>query len=399
MIRRATDLPEGGGSVVQGGNEEQDEDAGKIRPAVSATPPAGATCEIPLFARFPLLARRVPHLSLHEGPTPVDRLAGLSAALGRDDVWIKNDGLFGTIYGGNKPRKLQFILADALRRGCRRVLTTGTIGTNHGLATALYAREFGLETSILMAYESPSAETVTTLLHTADAGARIHYTRSYPLTAVLAPWYIFRCRRQDGRLPYLLGPGGSSPLAALGYADAAFELAEQVRCGELPAPATIIVPLGTGGTVAGLLAGLRLAGLDTNIVAVCATRAPTTWRPAVLRLARAVCRRIARDGGVTEAASMRLEGLRIERGWLGPGFGRTSEAGAAAGAMLEDEEGLRLDPVYTAKSMAALIDLSRAGELPGPVLFWHTYNVIPLVEPSADAASRLPSSLRRVCGL
>jgi D-cysteine desulfhydrase len=323
----------------------------------------------------------------------------LSAALGRDDVWLKNDGLFGTVYGGNKPRKLQFVLADALRRGARRVLTTGTIGTNHGLATALYAREFGLKTALLLAYEEPSADNVATLLRMASAGARIHYTRSYPATALVAPYYIARYWLRDRRMPYLLGPGGSNALAALGYVDAAFELVEQVRSGELPEPAWVVVPLGTGGTVAGLLAGLRLAGLNTRVLAISATRAPTTWRPVVKRLARAVALRIARESGEHGAGQVRLNGLRIEPGWLGPGFGRESAAGSAAQLMLDDLEGLHLDPVYTAKSMSALIDLSRAGTLKGAVLFWHTYNAIPLPEPDAAAASRIPSGLRRICKL
>ena len=359
-----------------------------------------ATAEVcALFARFPKLAGRVPRIALSTGPSPVSRLTKLAGALGRDEIWFKNDGLFGTVYGGNKPRKLQFVLADALRRGARRVLTTGTIGTNHGLATALYARQLGIETALLLAYEEPSPDAVATLLRIASTGAGIHYTHSYPRTALAAPYYIARYWQRDGRMPYLLGPGGSSPLAALGYADAAFELAEQVQAGELPEPAWIVVPLGTGGTVAGLLAGIRLSGMDTRIVAIAATRAPTTWRPAVIRLARAVCRRIARDSGESEAGRVRLDGLRIDRGWLGPGFGRESAAGFAAQAMVEELESLRLDPVYTAKSMAALIDLSRSGALPGPVLFWHTYNAIPLPNPDPDAASSLPASLRRVCGL
>lgn len=367
--------------------------------AVTVPTPLSAAQDFPLLTRFPGLAGRVPRIALSAGPSPVSRLAKLSAALGRDDIWLKNDGLFGSVYGGNKPRKLQFVLADALRRGARRVLTTGTIGTNHGLATALYARELGLESALLIAYEEPSADNVATLLRMAGAGARIHYTRSYPLTALVAPYYIARYRLCDGRMPYLLGPGGSNALAALGYVDAAFEMAEQVRSGELPEPAWVVVPLGTGGTVAGLLAGLRLAGLDTRVLAITATRAPTTWRPAVKRLARAVAQRIARDSGEHEAGKVRLKGLRIEPGWLGPGFGRASAAGSAAQLMLDDLEGLHLDPVYTAKSMAALIGLSRAGRLPGPVLFWHTYNAIPLPEPDATAASRIPASLRRVCKL
>jgi D-cysteine desulfhydrase len=367
--------------------------------AVTASTPLSAAQDCPLFSRFPRLAGRVPRIALNVGPSPVSRLARLSAALGRDDIWLKNDGLFGTVYGGNKPRKLQFVLADALRRGARRVLTTGTIGTNHGLATALYAREFGLKTALLLAYEEPSAGNVATLLRMAGAGARIHYTRSYPLTALVAPYYIARYRLRDRRMPYLLGPGGSNALAALGYVDAAFELAEQVRGGELPEPAWIVVPLGTGSTVAGLLAGLRLAGFDTRVLAISATRAPTTWRPAVKRLARVVAQRIARATGEREAGQVRLNGLRIESGWLGPGFGRESAAGSAAQLMLDDLEGLHLDPVYTAKSMSALIDLSRAGRLAGPVLFWHTYNAIPLPEPDATAASRMPASLRRLCKL
>ena len=355
--------------------------------------------DYPLAAHFPRLGERVPRVSLSNGPSPVSRLERLSASLGRDDIWLKNDGLFGTIYGGNKPRKLQFVLADALRKRAKRVLTTGTIGTNHGLATAIYAREFGLETSLLLAYEEPSPDNVATLLQIASTGARIHYTRSYPLTAAVAPYFIARYRLRDRRMPYLLGPGGSSVLASLGYADAAFELAGQVRAGQLPEPAWIVIPLGTGGTVAGLLAGLRLAGLDTRIVAVTATRAPTTWRLAVKRLARAVAKRIAHESGEHNIAQVRLDGLRIEAGWIGPGFGRESAAGLEAQTLVEDLEGLHVDPAYTAKSMAALIGLSRTGSLPGPVLFWHTYNALALPEPDPAAAALIPGSLRRVCKL
>jgi D-cysteine desulfhydrase len=336
---------------------------------------------------------------LSGGPSPVSRLDRLSASLGRDDIWLKNDGLFGTIYGGNKPRKLQFILADALRRRARRILTTGTIGTNHGLATAIYARELGIKTSLLLAYEEPSPENVETLLRIADTGSTVHYTRSYPLTALAAPYFVSRYLLRDRRMPYLIGPGGSSVLASLGYADAAFELADQVRTGELPEPAWIVLPLGTGGTVAGLLAGLRLAGLDSRILAVTATRAPTAWKPFVQRLARSVTHRIAEESGYRDIANVRLDGLRIEAGWIGPGFGQESSAGFRAQKLLEDTEALHLDTVYNAKSMSALIGRSRAGKLSGPVLFWNTYNAIPLPEPGPAAASRLPGRLRRVCQL
>jgi D-cysteine desulfhydrase len=312
---------------------------------------------------------------------------------------LKNDGVFGTIYGGNKPRKLQFVLADALRRRCKTVLTTGTIGTNHGLATALYSRELGLKAALLLTYEEPSVETLKNLLGMAATGASIHYTRSYPLTAAVAPYFITRYWLRDRRMPYLLGPGGSSVLASLGYADAAFELAEQVKRGELPEPAWIVIPLGTGGTVAGLLAGLRLAGMDTRILAITATRAPTTWRPALMRLARAVLHRIARESDEREVLRTRLDGLVIDRRWVGLGLGQPSAEGDEAAAMLDDLEGLHLDPVYTSKSMAALIGRAKAGGLRGPVLFWHTYNAIPQAEPDRAVVGAVPEGLRRICHL
>lgn len=365
-----------------------------IAPAQRETAP-----EYPLARRFPRLARRLPRVSLGPGPSPVHRLERLSETLGRDDIWLKNDGVFGTIYGGNKPRKLQFVLADALRRQCKTILTTGTIGTNHGLATALYAREAGLKAGLLLTYEEPSAEAIKNLLAISAAGARIHYTRSYPLTAAVSPYFIARYYMRDHRMPYLVGPGGSSALASLGYADAGLELAEQVRAGELPEPAWIVIPLGTGGTVAGLLAGLRLAGLDTRILAITATRAPTTWRPVVMHLAHAVLDRIARLSGEGGLSQLLLDGLVIDRRWVGPGLGQESAEGREAAVMLNDLEGLHLDPVYTAKSMAALMSRAKAGRLSGPVLFWQTYNAIPQPVPDAAAAARLPGNLRRICHL
>jgi D-cysteine desulfhydrase len=254
------------------------------RLAVITSALPGAASDYPLARQFPRLARRVPRINLSRGPSPVTRLSRLTSLLGCGDIWLKDDGVFGTVYGGNKPRKLQFVLADALRRKARTVLTTGTIGSNHGLATALYTRELGLACGLLLTYEEPSEETLRNLRLMAASEARIYYTHSYPLTALVSPYFVARYCMRDRRMPYLVGPGGSSPLASLGYADAAFELAEQIRSGDLPEPAWILIPLGTGGTVAGLLAGLRLAGIDSRILAVTATRAPTTWRPNVLRL-------------------------------------------------------------------------------------------------------------------
>jgi D-cysteine desulfhydrase len=338
----------------------------------------------------------MPVVSLSSGPSPVARLGRLSDALGGPDVWLKNDGLYGTIYGGNKPRKLEFVLADALRRKSKTVLTTGAIGTNHGLATALYGAQVGLRVGLLLTYEEPGPDTGRQLLRMAAAGADIYYTRNHALTAAAAPYFIARYWLRDRRRPYLLGPGGSSSMGALGFVNAGFELAEQIAAAELPAPRSIAIPVGTGATVAGLLAGLRLAGLDSEVIGVAVTRAPTAWPVAVTRLARNVTKLVARRAGERGLARVSLDGLRISREWLGPGYARPSKHSAHALAMLADLENLELDPVYTAKTMSAVIGLVGQGALKGPVLYWHTNNAIPLPDPDPAAASRLPQSLRRV---
>ena len=185
-------------------------------------------------------------------------------------------------------------------------------------------------------------------------------------------------------------------MGALGYVNAGFELAEQVAADALPAPGSIVIPVGTGSTAAGLLAGLRLAGLSSEVIGVAVTRAPTAWPIAVTRLARNVTRLVAKRAGDRHLARVRLDGLRISRDWLGPGYARPSRQGARAQAMAADLENLELEAVYTAKTMGAVIALAERGSLKGPVLYWHTHNAISMAEPDPAAASRLPPSLRRV---
>ncbi len=357
---------------------------------------AGSREQLPLLVRFPRLAKRTPIVPLSAGPSPVARLGRLSDSLGLPDVWLKNDGLYGTIYGGNKPRKLEFVLADALRRKSKTVLTTGALGTNHGLATALYGAQVGLHVGLLLTYEEPGPDTGRQLLRMAAAGADIYYTRNHAFTAAAAPYFIARYWLRDRRRPYILGPGGSSSMGALGFVNAGFELAEQVAAGELPAPRSIVIPVGTGATVAGLLAGLRLAGLGSEVIGVAVTRAPTAWPVAVKRLARNVTKLLAKRAGDRDLARVSLSGLRISSDWLGPGYARPSKLSARALAVAADLEDLELDPVYTAKTMSAVIGLAQEGGIEGPILYWHTHNAIPMPEPDPAAAERLPPSLRSV---
>src|SRR3954451_15618656 len=214
-----------------------------------------------LHQRFPGLVETLPHLVLSERPTPVRELAGLG-------IWVKEDGSFGSGgWGGNKVRKLEWLIPDAKRRGRRSILTFRGLGTNWGLATALYAREHGLETALALV-DQPVDDHVTAQLARLEAsGARIHRTHTKARTVAALPWLLARNAR-GGRPPYPLPAGGSSAVGALGYVEAALEIAAQVADGTLPEPAHAVVPVGTGGTAAGLALGLQIAGLRSRVVGI-----------------------------------------------------------------------------------------------------------------------------------
>ena len=317
-----------------------------------------------LHERFPALAEGLPHLALSERPTPVRELGGLGA-------WVKEDGAFGSGgWGGNKVRKLEWLIPDARRRGRRSILTFGGLGTNWGLATALYGREHGLETALALLDQPIDAHVRAQLARLEASGARIHRTHTKVRTVAMLPWLLVRNAR-GGRPPYLLPAGGSSPIGALGYVEAALEIAAQVEGGSLPEPAHVVVPVGTGGTAAGLALGFQLAGMRTRVVGVVVNDQLRLDAPVFVRLAR-------RTASLLERRGARLGELRIEPGMLdltreqiGAGYGHRTEAAARAAARAA-EEGLSLDPVYTAKAMAGLLALRAEGRLGGPILFVHT---------------------------
>jgi D-cysteine desulfhydrase len=315
----------------------------------------------------PVLRETLPHRSLGKGPTPVLPAAGLTD--GDAEVWVKDESEFGDGgWGGNKVRKLEWLLPDAKSRGKRTVLTFGALGTNWGLATALYARDAGIDT-VLALIDQPVDDHVRRQLGRLEAsGATLHFTHSKARTVAMAPWLVVR---HSSRLktPYILPAGGSSPLGTLGYVETAMEIAAQVRAGELPEPGHVIVPAGSGGTTAGLALGLALSGIDANVIGVVVTDALRLDHEAIEKLAGRSARLLADRGAGFEPPALAFE---MTTGFLGPGYGVPTPESSAALERAR-EAGLELDPVYTAKAMAALLALNAAGELGDrPVLFLNT---------------------------
>ena len=330
-----------------------------------------------LHDRFPALRTMLPHVVLGEGPTPVRRLSAVAGA----EVWCKEDGRYGGPYGGNKVRKLEWVLADARRRGSRTVLTIGGLATNHGLATAIYAGRLGLKTALVLVDQPLDDHVHAQLDRLRASGATLHLTHSTPRTVAAMPWLLARhtdWRARRPRLPYYLPVGGSSPLGILGYVEAALELGEQVAAGALPEPAHVVVPVGSGGTIAGLALGLRLAGLRSRAVGVVVNDRMRLDAGRTAELANRAATLLRERGATLPAqATVHAGDVLLVREWLGEGYGHETADGAAAAALIQDRDGLSLDPVYAAKAMAGLLALVRRGELAGgPVLFTATGDML-----------------------
>jgi len=316
-----------------------------------------------LHDRFP--DADLPHIDLGVSPTPVRRV-DLDGA----DVWVKDEGRFGSGgWGGNKVRKLEWILPEARRRGADTLFTVGGIGTHWGLAAALYGREIGLRT-VLGLVDQPIDDHVKDQQRALHAsGAEIHRFGSVGRLKLAAPWLIARMALRSRGLPYYLPAGGSSPVGTLGYVEVALELAEQVAAGQLPEPGTVVVPLGSGGTTAGLVLGLRLAGLRSRVLGIVVNDSFRLDAVTVVRLANGTAD-LLRARGAAVGAVVTPHDLDIDDRWLGETYGAPTPEGTAALAWAEPL-GVDLEPVYTAKTLAAV--QARANDLAGPVLFLATH--------------------------
>jgi len=347
-----------------------------------------------LFRRFPGLAGRLPHRALLSGPTPVAPfpLDGLR------ELWIKRDERSSPVYGGNKPRKLEFLIGDALARGARRLVTSGALGTNHGLATTLLAREAGLATTLLLVDQPVTEEVRTKLLLCHAAGARLRYGGT--VTGAAREGLLELARSLAAReRPVLVPTGGTSARGDLGFVSAALELAEQVRAGELPEPRRIYVPVGSGGTLAGLLAGLKLAGLGSRVVGVLVTDILPPSPRKLVRLSNASLRLLRKHVPDVPRVTLAAADFEYPRDQLGPGYGAPTAAARAARDAAA-QHGVALETTYSAKALAALRDDARRGILDGPALFWNTYNAVDVAARLAPlpAPSELPVAFQRFFG-
>ncbi len=327
--------------------------------------------EFPLTEAFPRLGV-VPRIPLMARETRVESAPELGKELGCQDFWVKRDDRSHPTYGGNKVRKLEFLLADALERGAKGVVTLGGIGTNHGLATAVFAGKAGLACHLVL-FDQPETEHVRRSLQLFEHfGAKVHRTRAVPralLDSYRKVWFSHR----DKRLVRIPG-GGSSPLGCLGFVNAAFELKRQIEEGRLPCPEAIFCPVGTCGTLVGLTLGVRLAELPTKVVGVRVVEKVLANSITSAILANRTLNLMRCYGASLPFDSMSWRDFTILDGFLGRCYGDpTSESLRCVD--IAERHGYRLETTYTGKTLAGLqAYVARHGLSEKTVLYWNTFN-------------------------
>jgi 1-aminocyclopropane-1-carboxylate deaminase/D-cysteine desulfhydrase-like pyridoxal-dependent ACC family enzyme len=348
-----------------------------------------------LVRRYRRLESVLPVARLGRFPTPVEEASGLARAIGTASLWIKRDDLTGPVYGGNKVRKLELVLARALRDRREWVVTTGAWGSHHVLATSVYGRRLGVRVCAVLCPQPPTSHVLENLLCTARAGAVVVPVRS---PAWVAPAMVVEALR---RRAMLVPPGGSSPLGALAYAGAALELAEQVRRRECPAPERVYVALGSSGTLAGLVLGRALAPElgSTEVIGVRVTPSLHANEVTVAALATRASRLLSSLDPAAPRSTFVPRDVSVIHDQYGEGYGHATREAGLALSLAADRAGLVLDPTYTAKAFAGLIaDVGRRPPA-GPVLFWNTLSSAdlgPLLEGASP--SLLPAGLRGLYG-
>lgn len=309
----------------------------------------------------PKFPERVPIAYL---PTPIDRLERLSKHLGGPEIWIKRDDQTGLATGGNKARKLEFLVADALAQGADHLVTTGAPQSNHCRQTAAAAARYGLGCSLVLRGRRPSVVTGNLLLDEL-LGAHIYWTEDADGNAMIGK--VMADLKAIGRRPYGIPLGGSNVIGATSYVLAMAELMTQLEAEHLNVD-FIVFASSSGGTQAGLVLGAHVYGFRGTVLGISVDHPADSLQTQVAALATATATHL--NLGPFPVVDF----VNVNDDYLGEGYAQISETEREAIRFIAQLEGILLDPVYTGRAMGGLIDLIRWGAFTRRqrVLFWHT---------------------------
>jgi L-cysteate sulfo-lyase len=311
------------------------------------------------------------------------RLPRLTERLSGPRLFMKRDDLTGLALGGNKNRKLEFLIGEALAQGCDTVITGGAAQSNHCRQTAAAAAACGLDCHLALGGEAPAVPDGNLLLDQL-CGAAIHWTGEFSKGEKIPE--IAESLRSAGRKPCVVPYGGSNPTGAVGFVEAMRELTGQLtQLGE--SITHIVFASSSGGTQAGLIVGKRLCGWEGELMGIGIDKGVAEEVPLaehIVQLANATAERLGISSGFSASD------VTLREDYLGQGYGVVGELERRAIRMVTRTEGILLDPVYTGRAMGGLIDLIERGELSREhsVLFWHTGGTPALFSYARDLVER-----------
>ena len=313
---------------------------------------------------------RFPRIKLAHLPTPLEYLPRLTEYLGGPSIYVKRDDCTGLASGGNKTRKLEFLMADALAQNADTIITQGAVQSNHARQTAAAAARLGLDCELL--FENRIREPNHIYLNSGNVfldrlfGAVIrHHPGGTDMNAAMEE--LATSLRNEGRKPYVIPGGGSNRIGALGYVDCAMELLQQANQQQLKVDC-VLHATGSAGTQAGLVAGLRATHANIPVLGIGVNAAREAQEEKVYQLAVETAEHIGAGGCV------RREDIVANCDYVGPGYGIPTPGMRAALLLLARLEGLLFDPVYSGKGLAGMIDLVEKGEFRAGqnIVFIHT---------------------------
>ena len=316
---------------------------------------------------------QIPRLHFAHLPTPIEELPRLSKALGGPRLLVKRDDQTGLAFGGNKTRKLEFLVAEAQEQGAKMMISAGAIQSNHCRQTAAAAARFGFECTLVLTGELPRQPSANLLLDQLFGARIVNVKDREDRDRILQE--TFDLAASEGKKPYLVPYGGSSPTGALGYAFAVEELMKQMagfrsfqNFGSLDRVDWIIFGTSSGGTHAGLVLGQRVFGYKGKILGISIDE-PVEWlQKNVSALASSASEKLG------ERIEFAPAEVSANADYCAAGYGVLTGAEREAVRLFARHEGLLLDPVYTGRAAAGMIDLVRKGffKKDETVLFWHT---------------------------
>ncbi|MBM3892777.1 pyridoxal-phosphate dependent enzyme [Candidatus Dependentiae bacterium] len=333
-----------------------------------------------LFRAFPKIKQTMPHVQLCNLPTPVKRLTNLEQHLKHGSMlpegtalFVKDDSKTTDSFGGNKPRKLEGPLGEALAKGCENIVAVGSTGSNFGCATAVLAKQLGFKACTLI--YSPQLNTnylQRNALWATQAGAQFIFCKDRAERKTLCDIAATEAGKSESKT-YYIPSGASNPLGTIGFVNAAFELKEQIDAGALPCPDEIVITFGSAGSVTGLLLGLKAAGLPCHVITACVVSDPDkTAFQDIADLYRSTNDLLQTYDSSFPRCELTPNDVTVDWEHYHGEYAKMGQSEAQAITLLNETENIKTDGTYAGKAVSTLIDYmpKLAGK---KVLLWNTF--------------------------